>query len=263
MRSIAPLICCILALVACGPLEPGPPLDADGEPIPTPPPGEPWLKIADVSPSGETWSRRPSVAITFSEHINPHTILSYAAASLGSGGLSVGGQVRHIMVRRQLIWRADRDLTPNLDYTLRLGNLAGLRSATGAPLWPQLPTITRRAQADADDPWRFDLDDRPRTFDADVAPLLEARCASCHADPQWGLNPLSYEALLELPSAQTERRLVRPLDPARSYLMHKIIPDYVDRRFTVQPPPWGDDPTPLTVQEQWTIERWIAGGARR
>jgi hypothetical protein len=60
----------------------------------------------------------------------------------------------------------------------------------------------------------------------EVDRILEANCRSCHADPQWRLNPLTRESMLGVRAEQVSRFLVRPGDPADSYLMEKILPSY-------------------------------------
>jgi len=143
-----------------------------------------------------------------------------------------------------------------------------LAAVTGAPF--EAPEGPLAFRIDADGPTtNVPLPDDPVTF-ADIEPLLTARCAQCHGNTEaWPfLVPMTPEALNGQPSEQVPALLVRPGDPYDSYLMHKLIPDYPVRRNGPHPPPWGEDEpweadaTPLTTEELWLIERWIAGGAR-
>lgn len=130
---------------------------------------------------------------------------------------------------------------------------------TGAPFlppgeWPELVPSREAAPQE--------VAELPSPSWQEVSPLIEERCAGCHRDEQWGLNPLTYDSLLGAKSTQTDQFLVRAGDPQDSYLMRKILPDYPEREFTVQPPPWSDVER-LDRQELLLIEGWIAAGARR
>lgn len=250
-----------LAISACGQIEPEPLKDEDGELVPIPKPYEPWLYVTKVEPplNADTIAARQRFTLTFNDYLNPESFTSYDVAVLASGGYRLFGSARYVMTRKQIIWRPNSAATPGLEYTFSL-TLPDVRSATGSPLWPEKPKGVFIA-TDEDDEFIFPFDDRPRSFSADIEPIIEAKCARCHRDPQWGLNPLTRERLLLAPSTQRDRLLVRPGVPAGSYLMHKLLPDFTDRLYTVQPPPWDADSVALTEDELWSFERWIEGGA--
>lgn len=251
-----------LAISACGQIEPEPLKDEDGELVPVPKPYEPWLYVTKVEPSldADTIAARQRFTLTFNDYLNPESFTSYDVAVLASGGYRLFGSARYVMTRKQLIWRPNGATTPGLEYTFSL-TLPDVRSATGSPLWPETPKGVFIASDKNNDDFTFPFDDRPRSFAADIEPIIEAKCARCHRDPQWGLNPLTRERLLLAPSTQRDRLLVRPGVPAGSYLMHKLLPDFTDRLYTVQPPPWDADSVALTEDELWSFERWIEGGA--
>ena len=258
----AGLIALASAGLSCGQIEPEPPRDERGEVIPQPPPFEPWLRITRVEPeeAAGALAQRPTLVLTLSDYLDERTILTYDVASLESGGVRSFGVARYILTRKQLIWRPSTDLVPGLEYTLRVA-MPQARSHNGSPLWPERPS-PRYLASQAADPWRFELDDRPRSFSQDIEPILQARCARCHRDPQWGLDPLTYQSLVGGRSAQLDRVLVRPGSASTSYLMHKLLPDFTDRRYTAQPPPWDAQSEPLDEATIWTFERWIEGGAQ-
>lgn len=250
-----------LLSASCAPIEAEPPRDADGEVIAQPEPFDAWLRLSASQPSADgTIALRPTITLTFSDYLNDESFTSYSAVSLASNGLRVRGVLRYQMTTKSLIWTASRALEPGLVYTLEVDPSA-LRSVTDAP--PDISWTPPRLIADASAPTitaPLPDADAPVTF-ADVSPIFEARCNGCHDDPAWQLPALTRGGLVGAPSAQVDRVLVRPFDPSDSYLMHKLLPDYADRRFGAHPPRWHDDPTPLTTEQLWRIEQWIAQGA--
>lgn len=255
------LPCLGMMLAGCGQIEQEPLLDDEGKLIPTPPAFEPWLYVTEATPSlkEKTLPKRPTFALTFNEYLDTDSYPSYDVAMLSSGGLRTFGSARYIMTRKQLIWRANGNLREGFEYTFEL-TMPKAQSLNGAPIWPEKPRGIFTATA-AEDSFSLDLDDRPRSFAQDLEPLIQAKCARCHRDPQWGLNPLTYQSLQNAPSTQRDRLLVRPGSPSGSYLMHKLLPDFDDRLYTAQPPPWDAQSAPLTEAEIWSFERWIEGGA--
>jgi hypothetical protein len=255
MRDLV-AIACLFFCVGCGPIDPPQPTDDDGNPIQRPGPFDTWLEVASVTPGGPTVSTRPIVRFQFETWIDDDALVDYAVVTLRSAGLTARGRVRWEMTTRTLVFEPFGELVEGLRYTPQLdGDL--LESVTGAPF--------RQTELDG---WVVDASVEPDEDEPATAPtweaidtLFEQKCRSCHADPQWGLNPLTRASLVGTRSEQDDRFLVVPFDAADSYLMHKILPEYPVRQFTVQPPPWSDA-EPLTRAERLTIELWIANGAR-
>jgi hypothetical protein len=246
-----------LAVGACVEIEPDPPVDEEGEPIPMPDPYDPWLEIVDISPSSDEIALSPTVAVTFNDYIDDDAFDSYAFGALRSGGVGVSGTASYVMTDKTVVWRPYAALEPGLVY--RFSVTAEPVSATGAPLREPSAWPTYMASRDAAPIEPVELPEV--RWDA-VAPIFEAKCASCHHDPQWGLNPLTYDSLIGAKSQQTDLFLVRPGDAPDSYLMRKLLWDYADVEFVHQPPKWSGGEE-LGREELLTIEGWIAGGALR
>lgn len=257
MRAFAPILILALLSACSGPIDPPPATNEEGGPIERPGPFDTWLQVASVSPSSDTISARPVVRIQFETWIDDDTLVDFSTVSLSSAGITARGRARWEMTTRTLVFEPSGELVDGLRYTPRLDG-GQLQSVTGAPF--------RSTELQG---WLVDVSNeppempaQPATTWADIDALFQRKCRSCHADPQWNLNPLTHESLVGKRSEQDDRILVLPFDPGDSYLMHKILPEYPVRRFTVQPPPWSDA-APLTEQEQRMIELWIANGARR
>lgn len=270
---------CVLAVHGCVPVEPEPLVDKDGKPIPLPEFGDRWLQLRAVHPPPGPVELRPTFALTFYDYLDPTTFLSFNFASMHSGGLQTNGRAWYRMTDKTVVWQPNGALEADLGYRLKL--TPGLRSATGAPLLPEgartilssaqnyLPTrdLPAPEEPDPEEP-KLPAQDAltqplPKARWADVEPIIAARCASCHADPGWSLNPLTYDSLIGQRSEQVDLFLVRPGDPARSYLMRKLLWDYPDLKFEPQPPPWSQGARQLPREELLLIEGWIAHGARR
>lgn len=243
-----------LFITACGPIEPEPPLDADGEPIELPDTFDRWLTVESVEPTTHL-APRPVVRIRLSDHIDPDNFRSFDAVSLSSGGIRVFGTTRWDIASRTLTWRGSSTLVPGLRYRLNV-NDDRLTSITGAPF--------RSASM-----IRFEVDPTLEVSDvtrivvthSEVERIVVRKCATCHRDPEWKLNPLTAESMVGEPSDQSPFPLVHRYSPAESYLIHKILPDYPVRAYGVQPPEWSGA-TPLTDTEIQTFSRWIESGAR-
>ena len=256
MNRIFPLILAIAPLTACGSIDPEPPTDEDGQPIPKPGPFDDWLRVVATTPDGGEVGVRPTIRVTFDAYLDHFELLDYAALEIRSGGLRTQGRVTYEMTTRSLVFTPITRLEPGLTYRL-FPSPDYLVSVTGAPLQIEdLPAfqITEEGSSGADRA-------RPDADWAAVDALLQAKCRSCHSDPGWDLNPLTRESLVSVRSEQVDQFVVVPFSPAASYLMHKILPDYPLRRFTVQPPPWSDA-APLEPAEILLVETWIENGAR-
>ncbi len=259
MRKLSPAIPTALLILAfglgaCGQIEPDEPVDADGDPLDMPDPGEEWLYVTDITPDDEL-SVRPTIAIEFNQYLDATTFNSFGTVRLASRGHLRSGRVEYRMTRKTLLFRPTSPLEPGIDYQLRW--LADdLRSIVGSPLFPGSMFPSYRPDPDLD---VADPDERPRVGWDEVEEIFDQSCNFCHADPDWMLPELTRDGLVGRRSEQVERLLVEPYHPERSYLMHKILPDYTDRRHTVQPPPWSE--AELSIDDVERIEHWIAAGA--
>lgn len=262
----------VVAAVAtsCGSIEPEGPVDEDGDPIPIPQPYDDWLRITRVEPGAqaEAIAPRPTFAVTFNQYLDDESWRSWGAARLQSNGIRYNGEVDYIMVRKTILWRPYRSVIEGLEYRF-VFSMEDLRSVTDAPRTPDASYEALYARADAEEgaSYELDLPQEPVRWEQ-VRQIFERRqCYQCHGDTeQWAyLNPLTRGSLVGERSEQVDRLLVRPFDVTDSYLMHKLLPDYPVRRYTVQPPPWFEDPQarPLDESELWAVERWIRGGAKK
>jgi hypothetical protein len=211
---------------------------------------------AHLLPDGEDVSQRPEFRLVFSDYLN-EDLLEGDALTVVSGGISFSGQMRYEFVGRNLVWRAEEDLPVGVDVRVVVMQ-DRLRSVLGEipVLEPERVFHVRAGQASEIAP-----DPVVATW-ADVDLVLERKCRSCHADPSWRLGDLSYGSLISKHASQRDLLLVKPYDPTHSYLLHKVIPDYPVRRFSVQPPPWSGG-TPVTESELKLMEGWIRSGALR
>ncbi len=254
------LLLCTLATACGGSIEPPQPVDQDGNPIPLPEPYDRWLLVRNTTPEPGPVALRPTIEVAFNDYINPRTFLTYGVINLQSGGIVINGNAQYIMTRKALYWTPNRNLEPDFHYNLNIAG-ASLRSVTNSPWLPPNPAQMPGYIADETIPSTNTPPLPPATW-ADVDAIFTARCASCHRDPDWQLNPLTHHSLVGQPSQQSDFPLVRSFDPSSSYLMHKILPDYPVRRFTLQPPPWAPDPSPLAPEQLAKIESWILLGAK-
>ncbi len=244
-----------LFLIACGSIDPEPPLDDEGEPIETPEPFDTWLGVERIEPASGVISRNPVFEITFDTYIEDDDLLNYDLVFLQSGGIRVRGFAEWDVSRRTLVWRPSGELIDGLEYQLRL-NEDRLRSVTGAP-----PLFRFGAEYEVDGELEPPSPEaRPRATWRDIDTIIVRKCASCHRDPEWLLNPLTPESMIGVRADGRDQLLVIRRDPADSYLMHKILPDYPLRDYGIQPPVWSDA-APLTPNEVAAIQSWIQAGA--
>ena len=103
------------------------------------------------------------------------------------------------------------------------------------------------------------------TYAADVQPILTANCTSsqCHdaigPDAGLDLTASAYSRLVNAPSGQASMDLVEPLDPALSYLLHKLNNTQFGVGGSGQAMPRGAPLLPLAQRQ--LVETWIAEGA--
>lgn len=246
-------------LGGCGPIERPVPVDEEGEEVAVPAPGESWLELLEQRPVGET-SVRPVVELVFDQYLDRNTFTSYGAISVSSGGgLTQFGETSYWMTRKTLRFTPRSDLEAGLVYQINLSGGEGLRSVVGSPLIPG--TVLGEFRTSAEVEGEGSSLARRVVERGEIERILEAKCQGCHGDQRWGLPEMEVGSLWRTRSEQVDLFLVEPYAPERSYLMHKILPDYPERRFTVQPPPWSEV-GPLSLEEVELIEHWIASGAQ-
>ena len=226
-----------------------------GDEDPSPGPFDRWLAVRSITPEAGGVSTRPTLRIQFNDYIDDESFETYNTGALETGPIQWGGWADWRMTDKTLIWQSRGEVPSGLEVTFKLSK--AFESVTGAPF---RPTDVSRIYTTSSDRQPPPADPPPADW-SDVEAIFERHCNTCHGNPDWGgLTPLTREALVGGESAQVDRPLVRPYDASDSYLMHKILWDYPDRRLTPQPPPWsGADELPKA--DQRTIEHWIQSGA--
>lgn len=243
-------------LMSCTGVDSPPLLDENGEPLAAPGFFDRWLEVESVRPDDAEIALRPVIRVRFNDPIDINRVLDFDVLTLNSNGIRVSGRVRWDLAENELEWRALSNLEEGLRYRV-VFNENRLRSVTGVEL---LRSPSPEFMAVADGPSEESREVESVRW-AEVDALIEVRCGSCHRDPEWQLNPLEYETLVGARATEVDTYLVRPFDPANSYLMHKILPEYPVRRFGVQPPIWSDE-EPLSSVEIRLISDWIESGAK-
>ena len=189
------------------------------------------------------------------DHLNVRGADPVAALTLSAGAHRPVLSGSWDPLTRELLVEPLDPLRTGLMYTLTL-DVSRIRAEAGAVVVADL------------DEWRFRAegivaDDRPGvrivSYDLDIQPVLVESCG-CHWEPDGPLTALDARTLRERATSRAARSLVVPYDPARSYLIEKILPDYDDRFGTAMPPPWSTE-EPLTDDEIRLISDWILGGA--
>ena len=102
------------------------------------------------------------------------------------------------------------------------------------------------------------------SFARDIAPLLNARCASCHLTGQEEGNLVlessaAYASLVGKPSVESDLLRVKPGSPQQSYLLLKVEGRHLDAGGTGARMPFGA--TPLDAATIDILRQWIADGA--
>jgi hypothetical protein len=194
--------------------------------------------------------------LTFAVPLDPATV-GPDAFRLWSGALEPGGTVSWSVVDRTLTFVPSVTLRTRLAYAARLA--AGVRGIDGSVPEEPVELVFVTGNADLGRP---PAPPNP-SFAADIVPLVAARCAACHGGepPAAGLPLDTPEALLDTAVRASSEWLgwavVRAGSPERSYLLYKVTgaPGLLGSRM----PPEA----PLTRDEAWALERWIALGAVR
>lgn len=218
-------------------------------------PFEQPARITEIAPSSDTVSTTPRLEITFDSYLEDDAFNTFNTGSFRSGGLGWGGWADWVVTDKKLVWVARDSIPPGLDIQFSLADR--LETVTGAPI------------ADRKQIARFRTDDERETRDreqlpaprwSDVDAIFGKHCRECHGDPSWDLVDLQRAPLVDEASSQVDRQLVKPYDPADSYLLQKVLWDYPEIRYSPQPPPWSGGEE-LSREEKLTIERWIEVGA--
>lgn len=212
-------------------------------------PHAPRLRLVSQDPpEGGRLAADEPVLLRFATYLYPGTPPA-GTVTLVSGEREVGVALLYDPAARGVALRPTEELLPGLAYTLTVAPEA-LFGYDGAVL-PEPIVLHFVAETAAARP-----EPDPVDFEADLAPLFEARCA-CH-----GPAPLAYPALTETalvgrPSlALPYLSLVAPGLPLRSMLVRKILPGFPGHQGRIMPPADGD---PLTVEERRLVVDWVAG----
>jgi len=195
------------------------------------------------------------ITITFSEYLDPDSFDYFNAIRLRSGSISGPGWARYSLVDRSLTWYPTRELRSNLIYTLKV-NPETVRSIFGEELALETAITFETAGSGT-------VEQNRRitsvSYGDSIAPILQRNCSCHNGDAE--LTRLEYENLVDVPSHQRSSRvLVVPFEPARSYLIHKLLDDYPYRRLEPMPPSWSAEPV-LDEEALRLIESWVATGA--
>lgn len=200
--------------------------------------------------------RNQPLSLAFNRYLDPDAFAYFNAMSLRSGGVRASGFTRYSPATRTLTFYPVRNLEPGLIYELRVDEEL-VTSIQGEALEDGFSLRFQSARDGTTDEGPF-LE--PVSFAESVEPLFIAGCGCHYERPE--LLSLDYESLVGRPSSQRPARaLVEPFDPARSYLLQKVLPSYPDRRFDIMPPPWSGLPR-LERADLEVLENWIETGAR-
>jgi len=250
--SAIPAVLACASLAGCGVIERTEPA-SDGEketgPFQRP------ARITEIRPSSGAVSTTPRLEVTFDADLEDDAFNTYNTGSFTSGGLEWGGWGDWVVTDKTLVWTPRDSIPPGLDIQFSLADR--LEAVTGAPIADRKRIARFRTDEDRE---TRDRKRPPAPRWSDVDAIFEEHCRECHADSTWDLVDLQPESLVGEPSSEVERRLVKPYDPADSYLLQKLLWDYPDIRYSPQPPPWADGEE-LSPEEQLTVERWIEVGA--
>jgi hypothetical protein len=103
------------------------------------------------------------------------------------------------------------------------------------------------------------------SFNRDIAPVLQARCAVCHLtgeEPPGGLAlhaKASYRSLVGVQSKESPLLRVKPGAPEQSYMLRKLEGTHLDAGGTGVRMPMDAEPLDEATLRQF--REWIAAGA--
>lgn len=103
------------------------------------------------------------------------------------------------------------------------------------------------------------------SFSKDLAPIFKGICANCHltGDEPGGMKLYPAAALastVNVPSKESPLLRIRPGDPAKSYLMHKLDGTHLDAGGEGERMPFGL--APLDDADRQKFRDWIKNGAK-
>jgi hypothetical protein len=180
--------------------------------------------------------------------VNAGTLRLFSGRSETLGKLSID------LLERTVSLEPFSNLRPSLRYQVRIIN--GIRSLDGRSLSDAMTYEFTTGEA---------IDGKPAPPPAltlaQLQPIWDAHCVSCHStQPAAGLDlgrpERARATLVNVPSIETQWRLVSPGSHAKSYLIHKIIED--SGISGLRMPPGG---SPLDAADLRRIADWIDGGA--
>lgn len=200
------------------------------------------------------------IRVQFSDHLDG-TSVKRDRFKLYSGPLNLWVMSYYDPVRGRLSVWPSSSMWKNATWVLEIG--AGLYGIDGYQVDNGVVTEFRTGEEGGDNqPFPF------LSYETDIKPIFDARCASCHNDDGVaGLSLASAESVaataLGVPSTGwPEWKRITASRPGESYLLYKIIGD---ERIAGAPMPrsFDDDgqAPPLPVKQQEAIADWIAGGA--
>lgn len=194
------------------------------------------------------------LVLTFSEYLDANSFEYFNALDVRSGSIRGRGRTRYSAVDKSLTFFPTRAMRPGLIYTLTVSP-ENVRSVFGEELLVDFSVRFETGDLSVDQERRI----TSLSFERDITPIFEAGC-SCHQqDPS--LASLRYGDLVGVASSQLgDRLLVLPFEPADSYLLQKLLPDYPNRLLEPMPPSWSSGPE-LSLADLRAVEHWIAGGA--
>jgi hypothetical protein len=233
----------------------------------------PPLVVVEWTPAGLSTgiATNTDIKLTFSGYPDPDTV-DGSDVILSSGIFTRFGSYDVDLISRSVRFRPYSQLTSNVTYMVTL--LSDVRSLQGCEARQEQRTFET-----GDGPTATPAPPEPPTSAA-VLPILAASCGGngCHRQspvdgggclsaPAKGLSLCdadAYDALVGESSRElASMKRVVPSDPARSYLLRKLIaPD--DAPIVPGTPGQRMPPGPPLEEAQLrTISDWIAGGALR
>ena len=246
----------ILALLAgAAGCQPPPDVDPDAAPA------GPYPIAVDPEPGSEGVVTDPVVRVEMSDHLSGRSI-KRSRLSLASGGMSMWVMTCYDPVRRRLsVWPSAR-LRKNATWVFSFDE--GMKGLDGEEVPAGEVTRFRTGEEPGDNsPFKT------YSYERDVKPIFEERCASCHGGAGAGLAGLRLDtaeavgetALGVRSTGWPDWSRIVPARPSESYLLYKIIGD---PRVAGTAMPRGEgleDAPPLTRGERELVSDWIASGA--
>ena len=209
------------------------------------------------------------ISLAFSDFPDPDTV-GLDTVMLSSGVQTRLGGVAVDLITRSIRFRIRNRLSANLSYLVTV--LPGVQSMTGCSTKSDQRTF-RTGSGPTDPP----LPPAPIPAFSDILSIFAARCAGagCHraddggdgclAYPPMGLSLCDRDAWAALVNADATElagiKRVLPGDPARSYLIRKLVSDPAGGPVPTTPGHRDPPDAPLDDVELRAISDWIDGGA--